>query len=111
MSSLGGCTPVRQHALAGVNHTDVDAAVLSGKQPERERAAALEAFRRGEARVLISKASLIGFGLNFQFCRSMVFSGFDDSFERLYQAIRRSYRYGQTETVRVHLELTVGGVT
>ncbi|HSH79854.1 MAG TPA: hypothetical protein VLA19_15115, partial [Herpetosiphonaceae bacterium] len=40
---------------------------------------------------------------NFQFCRSMVFSGFDDSFERMYQAIRRCFRYGQTETVRVHV--------
>lgn len=59
--------------------------------------------RAGDVRVLISKASLIGFGLNFQFCRAMIFSGFDDSFERMYQAIRRCYRFGQTETVRVHV--------
>jgi hypothetical protein len=33
----------------------------------------------------------------------MVFSGLDDSFERRYQAVRRAYRLGQTETVHVHL--------
>lgn len=33
----------------------------------------------------------------------MVFSGLDDSFERFYQAVRRAYRFGQTDTVHVHL--------
>jgi hypothetical protein len=63
----------------------------------------IDRFLRGELRVLISKAQLIGYGLNFQNCRSMVFSGFDDSFERMYQAIRRAYRFGQKEVVRVHV--------
>jgi len=54
---------------------------------------------------LISKPELLGFGLNFQNCSSMIFSGFDDSFERFYQAMRRCYRYGQTQTVRVHIPL------
>ena len=78
-------------------------AVLSGSTPDGERLTILEAFRRGDVPVLISKASLVGYGMNFQHCRAMVFSGFDDSFERMYQAIRRAYRYGQTETVRVHI--------
>lgn len=59
-------------------------------------------FRSGALRVLISKPQLIGYGLNLQHCRSMVFSGIDDSFERRYQAERRAVRFGQTETVRVH---------
>ena len=75
--------------------------MLTGDMPESARLAVLERFRNGELAALISKASLLGFGLNFQFCRSMIFSGFDDSFERMYQAIRRAYRFGQTETVRV----------
>lgn len=78
-------------------------AVLHGKLSDAERAQALDRFRDGDAPILISKASLIGFGLNFQFCRSMIFSGFDDSFERMYQAIRRCYRFGQTASVRVHV--------
>ncbi len=83
--------------------TDVQVAVLDGDMNHEDRAAVLERFRRGELQVLVSKASLIGYGLNLQHCRSMVFSGFDDSFERMYQAIRRAYRFGQTETVRVHV--------
>lgn len=76
--------------------------VLDGKMTEDARLQVLQGFRRGDVPVLLSKPALIGYGLNFQFCRCMVFSGFDDSFERVYQAVRRCYRYGQTETVRVH---------
>jgi hypothetical protein len=53
--------------------------------------------------ILVTKPSLVGYGLNFQHCRAMVLSGIDDSFERMYQAIRRAYRYGQTEPVHVHV--------
>jgi len=77
------------------------ATVLSGSMPPAERERVLERFRAGEVRILISKPQLLGYGMNFQFVRSMVFSGFDDSFERMYQAIRRAYRLGQTEPVRV----------
>lgn len=89
--------------IAGLFPASLSVAVLSGKQADTERAALVRAFKSGELDVLISKAQLIGYGLNFQNCRSMVFSGFDDSFERMYQSIRRAYRFGQTETVRVHI--------
>lgn len=82
--------------------SDVSPAVLDGSMSETTRQDILERFRNGETAVLISKASLIGYGLNLQHCTSLVFSGFDDSFERTYQAIRRCYRFGQTESVRVH---------
>lgn len=75
--------------------------MLHGDNPMPDRLASIEAFRHGTLDVLITKAVLVGHGLNFQSCRAMVFSGFDDSFERLYQAIRRAYRFGQTETVHV----------
>lgn len=77
--------------------------VLDGSMSDAARLDVLARFRRGELRWLASKASLIGYGMNLQFVRSMVFSGFDDSFERMYQAIRRCVRFGQTETVRVHV--------
>lgn len=51
--------------------------------------------------VLVSKAQLLGYGMNFQFCTAMVFSGFDDSFEKFYQAVRRCYRYGSTKQLHV----------
>ena len=77
--------------------------VLDGSMSDRAREETLNAFKAGEVHVLVSKPSLIGFGLNLQYCRSMVFSGFDDSFERMYQAVRRCLRFGQTGIVRVHV--------
>lgn len=79
------------------------AGILTGSMPPGERQDIIDRFLAGGLRILISKAALIGYGLNFQNCRSMVFNGFDDSFERMYQSIRRAYRFGQTETVRVHV--------
>jgi superfamily II DNA or RNA helicase len=78
-------------------------ATLHGKQKPDDRAATLERFRSGEIPVLISKARLLGYGMNFQNVGSMIFSGWDDSFEQFYQAVRRAVRYGQTRRVRVHL--------
>jgi hypothetical protein len=73
---------------------DLKPGILTGDMSDAARQDVLNRFLSGEIRVLISKASLIGYGLNLQNCRSMVFSGFDDSFERMYQAIRRAYRFG-----------------
>lgn len=77
--------------------------VLSGDTPKVKRAPMIESYRRGETPVLISKTKLLGYGMNFQHCGSMIFSGWDDSFEALYQAIGRAVRYGQKQRVRVHL--------
>jgi hypothetical protein len=80
-----------------------DVALLTGATKDDERQRMIDDFRDGRVRILVTKASLVGYGLNFQMCRAMVFSGIDDSFERMYQAIRRAYRYGQTEPVHVHV--------
>lgn len=85
-----------------------ECAVLSGATSEGDRLRLLDAFRHGEIRCLISKAQLLGYGLNFQFCTRMIFSGFDDSFERFYQAVRRCYRYGSTEQLKVHVPYVPG---
>jgi hypothetical protein len=74
---------------------------LHGETAEGERGKILRRFRNGEIRVLVSKARLLGYGMNFQFCTAMVFSGFDDSFEAFYQAVRRCYRYGSTKQLQV----------
>jgi len=63
----------------------------------------LNAFARGELRVLVSKPSIAGFGMNFQSCRNMAFVGLSDSYEMLYQAIRRCWRFGQTRSVECHV--------
>lgn len=61
----------------------------------------LMAFTDGDIRVLVSKPSIAGFGLNFQHCANMVFVGLNDSYEQLFQAIRRCWRFGQTRPVNV----------
>jgi hypothetical protein len=94
---------VESDILAGELADLPGVATLTGSMSDEARAEVLDRFRAGEVSALISKAQLIGYGMNFQNCRSMVFSGFDDSFERMYQAIRRAVRYGQTESVRVHV--------
>jgi len=76
---------------------------LTGKMPREKRIEHIRAFKLGKLPILISKAELIGYGMNFQNCGSMVFSGWNDSFEQWYQAIRRSYRYGQTRSLHVHV--------
>ena len=77
--------------------------VLSGKVPKDRRPDIIDKFQKGKTDVLISKASMLGFGLNFQNCDYMIFSGFNDSFEQFYQAVRRAYRYGQTKAVKIHI--------
>lgn len=56
-----------------------------------------------KARVLISKPSIFGFGLNLQHCHNMAFVGLSNSFEQYYQAVRRCYRFGQKHRVNVHI--------
>lgn len=81
---------------------------IHGSDPEDYRLEVLDRFRRGEIRCLISKAQLLGYGLNFPFVTWMVFSGFDDSMERFYQAVRRAYRYGSREQLKVFVPYVPG---
>lgn len=60
-------------------------------------------FAAGKIRVLVSKPSICGWGLNWQHCARMAFVGVSDSFEAYYQAVRRCYRFGQSREVHVHL--------
>ena len=52
---------------------------------------------------LVTKPSIAGFGMNWQNCNKMVFVGLSDSWEQLYQATRRVWRFGQTKHVDVHI--------
>ena len=60
-------------------------------------------FAAGKFRVLVSKPSICGFGLNWQHSARMAFVGVTDSFESYYQAVRRCWRFGQTRDVHVHV--------
>lgn len=63
-------------------------------------------FANGDFRVLLTKTKIAQFGLNFQNCRNQVFASIDFSFEGTYQAMRRSYRFGQTKEVNIYLLVT-----
>jgi len=58
-------------------------------------------FSEGRHKILITKAKIAGFGMNWQHCNQMVFVGLSDSFEAYYQAIRRCWRQGQKRDVNV----------
>lgn len=60
-------------------------------------------FAEGRARVLVSKPSIAGHGLNWQHCAHMAFCGIGHSYESYYQAVRRCWRFGQTRPIEVHV--------
>lgn len=68
-----------------------------------EKARLLLGFADGDFDVLITKPSIASQGLNYQHCNRMAFVGLGDSYEQYYQAIRRCYRYGQSQVVRAHV--------
>jgi hypothetical protein len=76
---------------------------VPGSWAPEAKAEAFEDFQDRKVRVLITKPSIAGFGMNFQNCARMAFVGVNDSFESYYQAIRRCWRYGQAHPVDVHV--------
>ena len=83
-----------------------DAVSISGDTPEDKRQKGIDAFKRGDVRVLISKPKILGFGLNLQVCTRQIFSGLKDSYEEFYQAVKRSNRIGSTRPLNVHIPVT-----
>lgn len=82
----------------------IDGAVeVRGSHSPIEKEKRIAAFTTGAARVLVTKPSIAGFGMNWQHCHKMTFVGLNDSYEQLYQAIRRCYRFGQIHSVEVTL--------
>ena len=65
---------------------------------EKERR--LLGFANGDYRAIVTKPKLAGFGVNWQHCAHAVFASISFSYEQHYQAVRRSHRFGQSETVR-----------
>lgn len=76
---------------------------VSGSDSIEKKEAAIRAFTDGSIRVLITKPKIAGFGLNWQHCSQMAFVGLSDSFEQIYQAIRRCWRFGQKNQVSVYM--------
>lgn len=75
---------------------------VRGSDTETDKERKLIEFSEGRIRVLVTKASICGWGMNWQHCADTGFVGLSDSFEQVYQAIRRFWRFGQTKPVNVH---------
>lgn len=60
-------------------------------------------FSNGDYKILVTKPSIAGFGMNWQHCSNVVFLGLSDSYEQFYQAIRRCWRFGQNNHVDCYI--------
>lgn len=78
-----------------------DAVEVRGSDSLAEKERKLRAFTRGEVRVMVTKPTVAGFGMNWQHCHRVAFVGLSYSYEQFYQAIRRCWRFGQNSAVEV----------
>jgi hypothetical protein len=76
---------------------------VRGSMSAEVKEANLTMFSTGQVRVIITKPSIAGFGLNWQHSARMAFVGLSFSYESFYQAIRRCWRFGQSRPVSVHV--------
>jgi hypothetical protein len=83
-----------------------EAIEVKGSDTNEWKKEKLLGFANNEFKILITKTKIASFGMNFQNCRNQIFASLDFSFEGLYQAIRRSYRFGQKEQVNIYLITT-----
>jgi hypothetical protein len=76
---------------------------IYGSLPDSEKERRLAQWLSGEKEILLSKVSIFGWGLNLQQCHNVAFLGISDSFEELYQGVRRCWRFGQKNEVNCHI--------
>jgi DNA modification methylase len=80
-----------------------DAVQVAGRDKDTDKEDRMLGFSEGRFRVLVSKPSICGWGMNYQHCANVGFVGLSDSWEQWYQAIRRCWRFGQTKPVNCHV--------
>jgi len=93
----------RDDESAALSRAIPDAIEVKGSMPLDKKESALDAFTNETARVIVTKPKLAGFGLNWQHARTQVFASLSHSYEQYYQAVRRSWRFGQTGEVTAHI--------
>ncbi len=81
----------------------VGAVEVAGSHTDKHKEDSMIAFSDGGIRVLVSKPKIAGWGMNWQNCHNVAFLGLSDSFESMYQAERRCWRFGQQHDVDVHI--------
>jgi len=76
---------------------------IAGAHSREDKESRMLQFSAGGIRVLVTKPSIAGFGMNWQHCASVVFLGLSDSYEQFYQAVRRCWRFGQKRPVNCYI--------
>ncbi len=84
-----------------------DSKQVAGRTPDDRKEEIYEAFSSGELRVMINKAKIGGYGMNWQNCNHVVTFA-THSYEQYYQSVRRCWRFGQTKPVKVDIVSTEG---
>lgn len=79
-----------------------EAVEVHGRMDADRKEEILDAFTRGEVRILLTKPSIAGYGLNWQHCHTTIFCGLSFSYESFYQAVRRFWRFGQKMPVTAY---------
>lgn len=80
-----------------------DAVEVRGSDDADDKETKLNGFTEGRSRVIITKPSIAGYGLNWMHCSRHAFVGLTYSFEDFYQAMRRGYRFGQKQEFHCHI--------
>lgn len=83
-----------------------DSVEVKGSDKAKHKTDSSISFANGDIKCLVSKPLIFGMGLNFQSCHNMIFVGLSDSYEQYYQAVRRSWRFGQEHEVNVYIVIS-----
>lgn len=79
---------------------------IKGSDKPKYKIETMVDFSNDEIKCLVTKPKIAGFGMNWQQCHNMIFVGLSDSYEAYYQALRRCWRFGQTEEVNVYIVIS-----
>jgi hypothetical protein len=83
-----------------------EAVEVKGLDSNEHKENAMIDFAQGKIKSLVTKPSIAGYGMNWQNCHNMIFVGLSDSYEMLYQAVRRCWRFGQTKPVNIYIVIS-----
>ena len=76
---------------------------VTGSQKDEYKEKTLLDFAEGRIDRLVTKGKIAGWGLNLQSCSHEALVGLSDSWELLFQMVRRCWRFGQTRPVHAHI--------
>ena len=86
-----------------LNNLINDSVEVKGSDKPEYKSNSMIGFSEGNIKALVTKPSIAGFGMNWQNCHNMIFTGLSDSYEQYYQAVRRCWRFGQDKPVNVYI--------